>query len=319
MSSHSSSNTSSPPRFSRYVLQSSDVLEDARINVLDEQSSSVIWFKERYLGDHEIVDHVVHNSTSTICWTVHKPLKGWYIRIRSPTFPPGVFIPLMPLSPRSPHYGEAALTFTSRTSIPSVKDAEISIQASASASPNTSTVHSYPPTPPAVPSLVLQPASPPASPKSTTKPTSLDSEHSKISWTSTSTTDFVIAPYLPAATSPSLFSRIVSAIKDRETLGSNSFTISRIAVQAPPPYVSTGTMGIASLASSSPTSLKCLPLLTFRDRTSFLTARSMNGLLELDQAEECLLGVDTAFWIAVALTYLDFLNDRASYLAALND
>ncbi|KAF9265094.1 hypothetical protein L218DRAFT_182497 [Marasmius fiardii PR-910] len=274
---------------------------------------------ERYLGDHEIVDHIVHNPTSTICWTVHKPLKGWYIRIRSPTFPPGVFIPLIPLSPNSPHYAQGALTFRSRTSIPSVKDAETPTQRSTSTAKDTSTstVHSYPPTPPTVPSLVLQPASPPSSPPVSTSKL-LSDPPTKISWSSTSINDFVIAPCLPAATSPSLFSRIVSAIRDNETLGSNSFTISRIAVQAPPPYVSISA-GNDPSSSSNPTSVKCLPLLTFRDRTSLLTARSMNGILEMDQTEERLLGVDSAFWITVALTYLDFVNDKASYLAALND
>jgi len=59
--------------------------------------------------------------------------------------------------------------------------------------------------------------------------------------------------------------------------------------------------------------------LTFHDRTPVLTVRSVTGLLELDEKAECELGVAPSFWIAIALTYLDFLEDRESYLAAASD
>ena len=65
------------------------------------------------------------------------------------------------------------------------------------------------------------------------------------------------------------------------------------------------------------------------------TARSITGLLELDERAERELGVAQSFWIAIALTYLDFLEDREvrptdgvhrydihgpqSYLAAVSD
>jgi len=39
----------------------------------------------------------------------------------------------------------------------------------------------------------------------------------------------------------------------------------------------------------------------------------------MDKAEESYLGVDTSFWIAVALTYLEFLEEREGFLAALSD
>lgn len=52
------------------------------------------------------------------------------------------------------------------------------------------------------------------------------------------------------------------------------------------------------------------PLVTFHDRTPILTVGSVTGLLEIDRAEERILGVDTSFWIAVALTYLEFLEER---------
>jgi len=61
------------------------------------------------------------------------------------------------------------------------------------------------------------------------------------------------------------------------------------------------------------------PLLVFHDRTPFLTVRSLTGLIDIDDPEEQLLGIDTSFWIAIVLTYLEFLEERESYLAALSD
>lgn len=40
------------------------------------------------------------------------------------------------------------------------------------------------------------------------------------------------------------------------------------------------------------------------------TVRSVTGLLELDEKVEREFGVAQSFWIAIALTYLDFLEDR---------
>jgi hypothetical protein len=52
------------------------------------------------------------------------------------------------------------------------------------------------------------------------------------------------------------------------------------------------------------------PLIVFHDQTPVLTVRSLTGLIEMNKAEESYLGVDTSFWIAVALTYLEFLEER---------
>jgi len=53
-----------------------------------------------------------------------------------------------------------------------------------------------------------------------------------------------------------------------------------------------------------------MPLLVFHDQTPVLTVRLLTGTLEIEKTEEVLLGVDTSFWIAVALTYLEFLQER---------
>ncbi|KAF7345002.1 hypothetical protein MVEN_01663000 [Mycena venus] len=139
----------STSKLTRYVVQSSDVLEDLKVNVMLENSDKVVWFKERFLEEEEIIEHFVHNESRRICWTMHRPRNGWYIRIRSPVFPPGAFIPLIPPLPNSPH-PSGALLFSSRTNIPTVPDTP--------ARESSSTVHSYPPTPP--PAVVVHPPTP---------------------------------------------------------------------------------------------------------------------------------------------------------------
>ncbi|KAK7439074.1 hypothetical protein VKT23_017780, partial [Stygiomarasmius scandens] len=88
-------------------------------------------------------------------------LCGWYIRLRAPSFPPGLFIPLTPVPPQSPHYVEAALSLHSRTNLPCQPDDSTTYFASPRPpTGSSSSIHSYPPTPPAAPALVLQPPSP---------------------------------------------------------------------------------------------------------------------------------------------------------------
>ncbi|KAF8146338.1 hypothetical protein K438DRAFT_1781113 [Mycena galopus ATCC 62051] len=41
----------------------------------------VLWFKETFLEDGEIIEHLVHNETRRIHWTMHRPQN---IRIHTP-------------------------------------------------------------------------------------------------------------------------------------------------------------------------------------------------------------------------------------------
>ncbi|GLB44246.1 hypothetical protein LshimejAT787_1601760 [Lyophyllum shimeji] len=307
------------PSSLRFKVQGSDVISDMRINVSEESSDKVIWYKERFLSDDEIVEHIVHNPTSTLCWTVHRPKRGWYIRLRSPTFPPGVFIPLIPVARTSPQYADAALSFSSRTNIPRVSEADVAPQER----PSISSAHSYPPTPPAV---VVQPPSP----KSVeTKLEELYKDQPrKLRKPPSQATQFILSPHstqVAKPTSNSIFARALSMLKNNRPTESNSFTLSRLPAstpQSPPPsYASTLSLGSPVETSQlSVSSAPALPsVLVFHDHTPLLTVRSVTGLIEIDPTEEKLLGVERSFWIAVALTYLEFLEERESYLAALND
>ncbi|KAJ7753970.1 hypothetical protein DFH07DRAFT_960049 [Mycena maculata] len=297
----------STPKLTRYLVQSSDVLAELKVNVLEEGSDKVVWYKERFLEEEEIIEHLVHNESRRVCWTVHRPRNGWYIRLRSPSFPPGAFIPLIPPLPDS-HHPSGALLFSSRTNIPAVSGAE--------ASASGTSVHSYPPTPPV--SVVVQPPTP-ASVQAKLDQTQAQA-HSK-QRQRTQVTEFVLAPYsseVLKSEQMTFFQRAISVIKSQSAGPSYSFTLSRSAAAAPPvppspmpsPLDST-----VSLAAPVPTS----PLLTFHDRTPMMVLNAISGLIEVDQSEERALGVESSFWIAVALTYLEFLQEKESYLAALSD
>ncbi|KAF8809825.1 hypothetical protein BYT27DRAFT_7093215 [Phlegmacium glaucopus] len=306
-------------RTARYAVKSSDVLQDMRVNVSEEGSE-----KERFLGEDEIIENLVHNPTNTICWTIHRPKRGWYIRIRSPGFPPGVFIPLVPVPQTAQYHTEASMSFSSRTNIPGAAaqlgeeeptpftihdDDEVEADISSPAS-----IHSYPPTP-----TIGERSS-----SSSFASTSLRSSLKPIP---TQITQFVLAPssiqptHQPA--NASFFTRALSILKSHQPSHSNSFTLSRLLtpspLSSPPPYVSTVALGPDATSTDNVPLPLHPPLLVFHDRTPLLTVRSLTGLIEVDRAEERLLGVDTSFWIAMVLTYLEFLEERESYLAALSD
>lgn len=59
-----------------------------------------------------------------------------------------------------------------------------------------------------------------------------------------------------------------------------------------------------------PASVLCPPLLRFTDTTPVLTVRSLSGEIEIDDHEEEVCAVNRGFWIAVALSYLEFLEER---------
>lgn len=304
------------PNLGRYVMQSSDVISDLRINVFEEGHDNVIWYKERFLGDDEIIEHVVHNQTSTICWTIHKPKRGWYIRIRAPSFPPGVLISLLPIPRTSPNYIDAALSLSCRTNARSTTIYSPNTSKKMSVD-STSTVHSYPPTPPPASIMITPPT-----------PQSISARLEEISPSPIATqksasrpqvTEFLLAPHsTPHIPGPhpgeqmSFITRALSMLKNNRPSHSDSFTITLLNRPSPQPPGSGHR--ISQIIPMTPT-----PLLTFHDRTPVLTAASVTGLLEINRAEERILGIDTSFWIAVALAYWEFLQDRESYLAAVTD
>lgn len=141
-------------------------------------------------------------------------------------------------------------------------------------------------------------------------------------------THFLLAPHstphAPQPNTSSFFERALSAFRNSSPSHSSSFTLcplpqdSQMQTNIIPPVPSQGSCSASGLVPLSVNDHHHLPhlpprpspFLTFHDRTPMLTVRSITGLLEIDQTEEMSMGVQTSFWVAVALTYLEFLEER---------
>ena len=120
------------------------------------------------------------------------------------------------------------------------------------------------------------------------------------------------APHVPGplpGEQRSLFTRALSLFQNNKPSHSVSFTLCALDRPGNAPQVAGSSLEPRQRLSQLIPKLPS-PLLTFHDRTPILTVGSVTGLLEIDRAEERILGVDTSFWIAVALTYLEFLEER---------
>jgi hypothetical protein len=104
-------------------------------------------------------------------------------------------------------------------------------------------------------------------------------------------TEYILTPHstarVPTTPDASILSRTFAFFKNHQPSHSRSFTLSPLVLPAP-----------------------LHPLVTFHDRTPVFTVRSLTGDIEIDSAAENASGMPTSFWIAVALTYLAFLEDR---------
>ncbi|KAI0728810.1 hypothetical protein C8Q72DRAFT_832089 [Fomitopsis betulina] len=303
----------------RFTVQSSDVLADMRVNISEEGSDRVIWYKERFLADDEIIEHFVENGTSTILWTIHKPKRGWYIRLRTPSFPPDVFIPLLPLPQTSPYYLDTALTFACRNpppfsfTISPPSSPEHKGEDAAEEATQEVASHEYPPTPPPLaPSVVVHPPSPRSVPPKLNsidfKPPPGRTNSAPSGPAKPPITHFALSPQ--SRTTPqqaeraSMFTRMFSALKANSLAHSYSFTLSPI----PDPWAAPSPTTPGRYREAAPATP--VPLLSFIDRTPVWTANSVTGGIEIDMKLVRSLGVETSFYLAVALTYLDFVSDR---------
>ena len=204
------------------------------------------------------------------------------------------------------------MSFSSRTNIPGAVaqlveeeeedetpfkiDDEGNNDASSSAS-----IHSYPPAPTGISS----------NERTSSGSISKKPFRSSLKPIPTQITEFVLATSsIQQPENASFFTRALSVLRSHQPSHSNSFTLSRLLapspLTAPPPYASSPDMALTDIV---PLPLHP-PLLVFHDRTPLLTVRSLTGLIEVEKAEERLLGVNTSFWIATALTYLEFLEER---------
>ncbi|KZT34959.1 hypothetical protein SISSUDRAFT_223680 [Sistotremastrum suecicum HHB10207 ss-3] len=303
--------TAAPPAhpiFTKFNVTSTDLVASTqRINVALEDTGRVVWYKERHLTEEEIVECVYATQpTLVLRWTIHRPLRGWYIRLRTPSFPPGSFVSINPSS-SSLSVEEGSLEFGCRTNVWSPTWAEGSthsprvslVPLSPAAKARASEEHSYPPTPSPT-SLSRSP--PPAF-------SSLYPPQSQI-------TKFVLKPTPHAAPSSdsyakTLLNRAVTTFK--HTL---SFSLSPLLASDSPESVDPGhALPIHRSHHANSTH----PLLTFVETsTSTLVWSAQSGVLQVDEGMAAQLGVDMSFWVAVSLAYWEYLGEREGYIAAAN-
>ena len=88
----------------------------------------------------------------------------------------------------------------------------------------------------------------------------------------------------------------MSALKNSAPSHASSFTLSPVSSISP---------GAEESLTTTP-----LALLTYHDRTPVWKVGSTYGVLEIDTRQAQELGVQTSFYIAVALTYHEFLTER---------
>ena len=257
-------------------------------------------------------------------WEIHRPLRGWYIRLRSPRFPQNVFIPLVPVPPSSQYHLPGSLKFSCRTNVvPAVQpNSPPSMPSPSPRLPGTSShsstdsdatltdasngqfspTHTYPP-PPTPPSAVVPPPSPSA----------VHARLDQLAQPRVMISQYILLPHTHAAAaapaSEGLVSRALRALKNSAPAHSNSFTLCPLPVGPPPtpeanhhhhhhhPHLSRAAFGLT-------------PLLTFEDTTPVFSVGSSTGVFEIHLDEIGKHGLDLGFWIAVALAYCEFVGDR---------
>ncbi|THH13311.1 hypothetical protein EW146_g6887 [Bondarzewia mesenterica] len=209
------------------------------------------------------------NATSTLLWTIHRPLRGWYIRICAPSFPSNTYISLLPVPRSSPYHATAALTFSCRTAVPRSlttsptvssppapaplpptaipaaksqssldSDATLSMDdpsATKDISEAPSPYHTYPP-PPTPPIILVSPPSP----SSVRVKLAALTPPTPITRPTTQITNFLLAPHAqpqipePDPENAGFFARALRVFKNNApTQSSSSFTLCPI----PPPML----------------------------------------------------------------------------------
>lgn len=258
-------------------------------------------------------------------WEIRRPLRGWYIRLRSPRFPPNVFVPLIPVPPSSPYHRPGSLKFSCRTNVSSpaspplapaacspsphlpgashhaATDSETTLTDASSPNGQFSPTHTYPPAPTPPPSAVSPPS-----------PSVVHAKLNQLARPRLAISQFVLSPHTTQAALPpaseGLFSRALRALRNNAPASTNSFSLSPLP-DGPPPTPVHESKAHRDLecpqARAGPT-----PLLIFEDTTPVFSVSSSTGAFEVHLDEIGKLGVDLAFWIAVALAYCEFLGDR---------
>ena len=264
-------------------------------------------------------------------WEIHRPLRGWYIRLRSPSFPRNIFVPLIPVPPSSPYHSPGSLKFSCRTS---AIDSSTTLASASQSSPSPcppgtfhsstssdatltdvprgqfSPTHTYPP-PPTPPSVLVSPPSPSA------VHAKLDQlSQPRLRQTHSVVSQFILSAHSHATpASEGLFSRALRALRNNAPTHTNSFSLSPLPNGPPPVREENAGHHHMHFSHAVPGPV---PFLIFHDTTPVFSAGSSTGVFEVDLDAVDQLGVDLGFWITIALAYGEFIGDREVGWLAIN-
>ncbi|KAH7107895.1 hypothetical protein BKA62DRAFT_740568 [Auriculariales sp. MPI-PUGE-AT-0066] len=301
--------------------------------MVEDETGNTIWFKVR----HVFGISFQNTSPPSLRWTIHTPKRGWYLRMRTPAFPPGTYVRFNPHE-AAPDIVMGTLVFGCQTHAFDymellVSTPRSSLSSMTNASPEQSTQNAPPPT--ILPTGEARHNYPPSSsndtpdtgllittsPKPQQRPAPPKSQISEFVLTPTSRhrVRHHGAGTTPAAASgshlPSFLSRwLPSSMHEPKA---NSYT-SAFELDVKPPLrrplspTSSPPVGGDSVPVQPP---RPPPLLTFLDETGLFSVQT-HGSLEINTRLEARLGVDRGFWIAVSLAFLQFLEERDAFLAS---
>ncbi|SPO20646.1 uncharacterized protein UTRI_00122 [Ustilago trichophora] len=112
------------PDLLSYIVHTETIgISDLRLQVSQKASSSKqplrpVYLRERVLTEHnEIVDNIIDANTGRICWTIHRPTRGWYLYLRSPVLPSGTAISIRPARRDENDPTASPLTFSVNTKV----------------------------------------------------------------------------------------------------------------------------------------------------------------------------------------------------------
>ncbi|SPO19729.1 uncharacterized protein UTRI_00122_B [Ustilago trichophora] len=112
-----------PGTVSYTVHTETNGISDLRLQVSQEASSSKqplrpVYLRERVLTEqNEIVDNIIDVNTGRICWTIHRPTRGWYLYLRSPVLPSGTAISIRSAKRDENDPTASPLTFSVNTKV----------------------------------------------------------------------------------------------------------------------------------------------------------------------------------------------------------
>ncbi|KAF8687617.1 hypothetical protein RHS03_09913, partial [Rhizoctonia solani] len=315
----------------KFLLSTSDVLEGPQKTYIKcSKTGETKWASHRQtrtLTLHEVIDEL--HAGSELAYSIHRPTRGWYIRVRSHK-KPTLLADLIPdpLVDTAQPDADSILMF----SMPSVKGKERESVGSSLAEQDE---YSFPPTPP-----VRSP--PPGKRKTDPKPDSLLSEPSSPTTTTTAShTDPLRSPHPPRPSArlephaqlqlaqptltlvfaPTPAPKIPDSPSFSRAFASGLFRAVTSTIFSPPrrsfslsARSSGGTMPATTPALESGPRLELERVLEYEDTTPVFSVSQMTGVITVLNDGYG----DTGLLVACAMAYLDFLAERDGYIASAN-